>query len=208
MSTDEGRMTKTATPEMIEAGSVALLRTIRDPSAVPEDYAREAEATINAALAAMPGEPVAETPPPSSHMSATGTQEFTLRAMAQNYSGGHSWDHLDGEVCLKAADEIRRLRLELAATVREGISAVADARQTPSPQPTAPPPADKAEIEQSEAYRRGVRDAVTFLHEQADLAKSSPIKTVLNGMANAIGSRFKGAPSPAALATTEGSDNG
>jgi hypothetical protein len=70
---------------------------------------------------------------PQPSVGATGTQEFTLRAMAQNYSGGHSCDHLDGEACLKAADEIRSLRLELAATIREGISAVAEARQTPPP---------------------------------------------------------------------------
>jgi hypothetical protein len=30
--------------------------------------------------------------------------------MAYNYAGGHSWDHLDGETCVKAADEIARLR--------------------------------------------------------------------------------------------------
>lgn len=38
------------------------------------------------------------------------TQEYILRAMAKNYAGGHSWDHLDGEACVKAADEIKRLR--------------------------------------------------------------------------------------------------
>lgn len=42
------------------------------------------------------------------------TQEYTLRAMANNYKNGHSWDHLDGEVVTKAADEIKRLREELA----------------------------------------------------------------------------------------------
>ena len=48
-------------------------------------------------------------PPPSSHVGGD-TIECTLRAMAQNYAGGHSWDHLDGEACTKAADEIRMLR--------------------------------------------------------------------------------------------------
>jgi hypothetical protein len=48
-------------------------------------------------------------------VSSEPTQEFTLRAMAHNYSGGHSWDHLDGEACLKAADEIRGLRVYLSA---------------------------------------------------------------------------------------------
>lgn len=38
------------------------------------------------------------------------SQEFTLRAMAANYSDGHSWDYLDTQVCEKAADEIRYLR--------------------------------------------------------------------------------------------------
>lgn len=41
------------------------------------------------------------------------TQEYTLRAMAKNYAGGHSWDHLDGEACAKAADEIKQLRAEI-----------------------------------------------------------------------------------------------
>lgn len=54
------------------------------------------------------------------------TQEFTLRAMATNYSGGHSWDHLDGEACSKAADEIKALRQKLFpyadATEISGIS--------------------------------------------------------------------------------------
>jgi hypothetical protein len=38
------------------------------------------------------------------------THEFTLRAMAANYADGHSWDHLDGEACLNAANEIKALR--------------------------------------------------------------------------------------------------
>jgi hypothetical protein len=33
--------------------------------------------------------------------------------MATNYSGGHSWDHLDGEACSKAEDEIKALRQKL-----------------------------------------------------------------------------------------------
>jgi hypothetical protein len=50
-----------------------------------------------------------ETEAPSTHVGGD-TIEYTLRAMAQNYAGGHSWDHLDGEACTKAADEIRMLR--------------------------------------------------------------------------------------------------
>jgi hypothetical protein len=38
------------------------------------------------------------------------TQEYVLRAMATNYARGHCWDHLDGETCRKAADEIKALR--------------------------------------------------------------------------------------------------
>ncbi|WP_133434518.1 hypothetical protein, partial [Achromobacter xylosoxidans] len=38
------------------------------------------------------------------------TQEYTLRAMGRNYSGGHSWDRLDTECVTAAADEIRVLR--------------------------------------------------------------------------------------------------
>lgn len=41
------------------------------------------------------------------------TQEFTLRAMAHNYTDGHLWDHLDTEACRKAADEISSLRAKL-----------------------------------------------------------------------------------------------
>lgn len=41
------------------------------------------------------------------------TQQYTLRAMAQNYKNGHSWDHIDGDVVTKAADEIKRLEEEL-----------------------------------------------------------------------------------------------
>lgn len=41
------------------------------------------------------------------------TQQHTLQAMANNYRNGHSWDHLDGEVCTKAADEIKQLRDKL-----------------------------------------------------------------------------------------------
>jgi hypothetical protein len=38
------------------------------------------------------------------------TQEYVLRAMANNYADGNSWDHLDRETCIKAADEIKMLR--------------------------------------------------------------------------------------------------
>ena len=43
------------------------------------------------------------------------TQEYTLRAMGRNYSGGHSWDRLDTECVTAAADEIRVLRAALAS---------------------------------------------------------------------------------------------
>lgn len=41
------------------------------------------------------------------------TQVYALKAMANNYRNGHLWDHLDGEVCMKAADEIKQLKLML-----------------------------------------------------------------------------------------------
>lgn len=40
------------------------------------------------------------------------TREYVLRAMARNYKPGNSWDHLDAEACIQAADEIAKLRLE------------------------------------------------------------------------------------------------
>ncbi len=43
------------------------------------------------------------------------TQEYTLRAMATNYSARHSWDHLDRDCVTAAADEIRALRAALAS---------------------------------------------------------------------------------------------
>jgi hypothetical protein len=52
------------------------------------------------------------------------TQEFVLRAMAKNYAGGHSWDHLDGEACIKAADEIDRLREALRLVKSDMMAAV------------------------------------------------------------------------------------
>ncbi len=42
------------------------------------------------------------------------TQEFILRAMASNYANGNLWDSLDRETCIKAADEIKDLRAQLA----------------------------------------------------------------------------------------------
>jgi len=42
----------------------------------------------------------------------------TLRAMSRNYSGGHSWDHLDARMCTAAADEIDRLRAQLEVAQR------------------------------------------------------------------------------------------
>lgn len=41
--------------------------------------------------------------------------EPSLRAMSRNYSNRHSWDHLDAEVCIQAADEIKVLRAALSA---------------------------------------------------------------------------------------------
>ncbi len=45
-------------------------------------------------------------PSPAVQGDALGTLVPTLRAMASNYSGGHSWDHLDADVCLRAADAL------------------------------------------------------------------------------------------------------
>lgn len=42
--------------------------------------------------------------------------EATLRAMARNYTRGHSWDNLDMEACLRGADEIKRLIAALASS--------------------------------------------------------------------------------------------
>lgn len=46
------------------------------------------------------------------------SQKSTLRAMKQNYTNGHCWDHLDGEVVEKAADEIERLEGDLNEAVK------------------------------------------------------------------------------------------
>lgn len=44
------------------------------------------------------------------------TQQYKLKAMANNYGDGpHSWDKLDREVCEKAALEIETLRADLSA---------------------------------------------------------------------------------------------
>ncbi|MCH4576208.1 hypothetical protein [Achromobacter xylosoxidans] len=43
------------------------------------------------------------------------TEEYTLRAMARNYTDRHSWDKLDSKAITAAADEIRALRAALAA---------------------------------------------------------------------------------------------
>lgn len=45
----------------------------------------------------------------------TVTEEYTLRAMARNYTDRHSWNKLDGKIITAAADEIRALRAALAA---------------------------------------------------------------------------------------------
>ncbi|NII53540.1 hypothetical protein [Luteibacter sp. SG786] len=43
------------------------------------------------------------------------TREYVLRAMAENYSEGHSWDKLDAAACMRGADEIKALRDALTA---------------------------------------------------------------------------------------------
>lgn len=48
----------------------------------------------------------------------------TLRAMALNYTPGHSWDHLDADACLKGAAEIDRLRALLAQAAVPAAPAV------------------------------------------------------------------------------------
>ena len=51
-----------------------------------------------------------------------------LRAMALNYKGGHSWDHLDSETCVCAADRLAQLeqqRDELQALYSELLYSVA-----------------------------------------------------------------------------------
>jgi len=53
--------------------------------------------------------------PTDGDIGARGTQEYTLRAMGQNYEDGNLWDGLDREAVLKAADEIKNLRAALAA---------------------------------------------------------------------------------------------
>src|SRR3546814_126958 len=62
------------------------------------------------------------------------SREPILRAMANNYSCGHHWDHLDSDVCLKAADEIRDLRAAQARYNRRWnavLSAMNATRATP-----------------------------------------------------------------------------
>lgn len=53
----------------------------------------------------------------------TGTDyAASLGAMAHNYQNGHSWDDLDGEVCLKAAAELTTAREAILGhqdTIRE-----------------------------------------------------------------------------------------
>jgi hypothetical protein len=80
--------------------------TIRKWSQFPFDNGNEY--TLTAALSHSPEEP--GDPPPKDLVLGGDTVEFTLRAMAQNYAGGHSWDHLDGEACVTAANEIQMLR--------------------------------------------------------------------------------------------------
>lgn len=54
------------------------------------------------------------------------TQEFTLRAMANNYANGHQWDKLDGEACIKAADEIASLKAQDRDTIIEECAQIAE----------------------------------------------------------------------------------
>ena len=65
----------------------------------PTDHIEDARATVEQ-TPAVGGEPA--------------TQTHVLRAMAHNYRNGHWWDHLDGEACTKAADEITRLQARIA----------------------------------------------------------------------------------------------
>lgn len=60
------------------------------------------------------------------------TQQYILRAMAKNYAGGHSWDHLDGEACMKAAEEIARLRDALEKIRKAYVTAPGMAAPTPT----------------------------------------------------------------------------
>lgn len=40
---------------------------------------------------------------------------YILKAMAENYAGGHCWDHLDGQACLEALALIESLQAQVAA---------------------------------------------------------------------------------------------
>jgi hypothetical protein len=60
------------------------------------------------------GETAMTNPPTDERGIPPATMEYRLRAMAMNYSGGHSWDHLDTETCLQAADELSSLKAALS----------------------------------------------------------------------------------------------
>jgi hypothetical protein len=60
------------------------------------------------------------------------TREYVLRAMARNYKPGNSWDHLDAEACIQAANEIKALRDRIAALEARGALAPAQAASTPA----------------------------------------------------------------------------
>ena len=57
---------------------------------------------------------------PESAHAPKATQEYKLRAMARNYTDRHSWDHLDSDCVMAAADEIRALRAALASAPVSG----------------------------------------------------------------------------------------
>jgi hypothetical protein len=59
------------------------------------------------------------------------TREYVLRAMARNYKPGNSWDHLDAEACIQAANEIKALRDRIAALEARGVLAPAQAVSEP-----------------------------------------------------------------------------
>ena len=57
---------------------------------------------------------------PRKRQCAEGHAEYKLRAMARNYTDRHSWDHLDSDCVMAAADEIRALRAALASAPVSG----------------------------------------------------------------------------------------
>jgi hypothetical protein len=71
------------------------------------------------------GSPLHPLPPSSAGTEQPATREYVLRAMARNYKPGNSWDHLDAEACIQAANEIKALRDRIAALEARGVLAPA-----------------------------------------------------------------------------------